>query len=592
MPALPTPPSQMIQEELERLAASDVLRRAPSHLRLLRYLVEKRLAGDEAALREAAIALDVFKRDPSTYDPRVDPIVRVNIGRLRDRLASHYADFDRPPKLRIVLPKGRYAPEFVADPANPFTPSGVAVLTTVNRAGGTELDPWCLALTERLTDALAQAGIERVVARSSVAATEADTADTAAIGRRLGVLWLIASTLEREPDGSLRATVRLLNAADTSVSWAEQRVRPAADRYLLADRLIDHAVARICASLAAPPKPPAEGTIRALSADQRAALDTARVLLVRRTVEATDEAIRLVEPVTAERPDSAAAWAMLASCQYSRMTFQDRGIQPLIGPLRQANAKALALDPDDPVALRTEAILIGKCDFDLPRAEALYARVLRVLPNYTSARLNGAEALWLQGRFDEALAEVDLALVYDPLSAAARSARAACLCLMRRHDEARQEWAIFRATGETSIWGLFGAAQNELHAGHVATAARLLDEALVKLPGLPFLQFTRGIAHAFAGEADAASACERDCLRQAPDSLLPTQRAGLAAALRDKRGVLALLEQGLSERDMHFLYAGIDPTFEWLANDPDFLALLNRGGIPCWRGVRREAATP
>jgi hypothetical protein len=97
----------MIEEELERLAASDALRRAPSHQRLLRYLVERRIAGDDAALRETAIALDVFRRDPSTYDPQVDPIVRVNIGRLRERLEAHYANYDRPPKLRIVLPKGR-----------------------------------------------------------------------------------------------------------------------------------------------------------------------------------------------------------------------------------------------------------------------------------------------------------------------------------------------------------------------------------------------------------------------------------------------------------------------------------------------------
>ena len=173
MAPLPSPPQQMIEEELERLAASDALRRAPSHLRLLRYLVAKRIAGDSAAMREAAIALDVFKRDPSTYDPQVDPIVRVNIGRLRERLESHYANFDRPPKLRIVLPKGTYAPEFVADPATQFAPAGVAVLRTRNQTGRADLDTWCEAIADRLTDALAQAGLARVVARGSVEAAEA-----------------------------------------------------------------------------------------------------------------------------------------------------------------------------------------------------------------------------------------------------------------------------------------------------------------------------------------------------------------------------------------------------------------------------------
>jgi TolB-like protein len=581
----------MIEEELERLAASDALRRAPSHRRLLRYLVAKRIAGDDAAMRETAIALDVFRRDPATYDPQVDPIVRVNIGRLRERLQMHYANFDTPPKLRIVLPKGRYAPEFIADPATTFTPDGIAVLATRNRTGRPALDLWSAALADGLTDGLAQAGLARVIARGSVDAAEARANALPAIGRQLGVQWLIESSVELETDASLRVVVRLLRAADAAVLWAEQRARPEADRYLLAERAIGHAVARTCATLAIPePITARSNADRPLATEERAALDSARVLLVRRTVDATDEAVALAERVTRSRPDAAVAWAMLASCLYSRVTFQDRAMEPFVARIRAANARALALDPDEPIALRTEAILACKRDRDPARAEALYARVLRVLPHYTSARLNCAEALWLQGRFDEGLAETDLALIHDPLSAAARTARAVCLNLMRRHDEARQEWAIFRATGESSPWGQIGAAINELHAGKLDAAAALCDDGIARLPQLPYLRFVRGLVHAYAGEPQAARSCERACLAQIPGSVLPSQRAHLAAVLRDKRGVLELLAQALAEQDMHFLYVGIDPEFQWLADDADFLALLRAAGIPAWRGWRGDEA--
>ena len=50
----------LIRNELERLLASDFLRRSPSHLRLLRYLVERRLANDDGALREMSIGIEVF----------------------------------------------------------------------------------------------------------------------------------------------------------------------------------------------------------------------------------------------------------------------------------------------------------------------------------------------------------------------------------------------------------------------------------------------------------------------------------------------------------------------------------------------------
>ena len=103
----------LIWSELERLLNSDFLRCSPSQLRLLRYLVERRLANDLGALREMSIGIEVFHRNPSTYDPKSDPIVRVNVSRLRERLVKHYAMFEAPPQVRIELPKGRYVPEFV-----------------------------------------------------------------------------------------------------------------------------------------------------------------------------------------------------------------------------------------------------------------------------------------------------------------------------------------------------------------------------------------------------------------------------------------------------------------------------------------------
>src|SRR6185312_7182650 len=91
----------LVDEEMARLAASDVLRRAPSHRRLLQYLVDRRLADDATALREPAIAFEVFRRDPATFDAQADPIVRVTVGRLRARLDAHYAHCRPVPRLRI-----------------------------------------------------------------------------------------------------------------------------------------------------------------------------------------------------------------------------------------------------------------------------------------------------------------------------------------------------------------------------------------------------------------------------------------------------------------------------------------------------------
>jgi len=53
--------------------------------------------------------LEVFDR-PETFDPILNPVVRIEAGRLREKLREYYdADGQRDP-IRIDLPKGTYTP--------------------------------------------------------------------------------------------------------------------------------------------------------------------------------------------------------------------------------------------------------------------------------------------------------------------------------------------------------------------------------------------------------------------------------------------------------------------------------------------------
>jgi len=59
-------------------------------------------------LKEYSLGIAVFDRDAS-YDPRTDPIVRVEAGRLRSRLNEYYNTRGREDPIIIELPKGSYA---------------------------------------------------------------------------------------------------------------------------------------------------------------------------------------------------------------------------------------------------------------------------------------------------------------------------------------------------------------------------------------------------------------------------------------------------------------------------------------------------
>src|ERR1700731_807742 len=78
-----------IRRELSRILASKSFRQVNRLQRFLTFIVEETLAGRGDRLKEYPVGVDVFGKD-SSFDPRMDPIVRVQARRLRIRLASYY----------------------------------------------------------------------------------------------------------------------------------------------------------------------------------------------------------------------------------------------------------------------------------------------------------------------------------------------------------------------------------------------------------------------------------------------------------------------------------------------------------------------
>ena len=76
-----------IRAQLERLAASPEFVRTDRMVRFLRFVVEKTLLGDMAALRERQIGIEVFDRSED-WDPKLDNIVRSEARRLRGKLSA------------------------------------------------------------------------------------------------------------------------------------------------------------------------------------------------------------------------------------------------------------------------------------------------------------------------------------------------------------------------------------------------------------------------------------------------------------------------------------------------------------------------
>ena len=98
-----------VRTQLDKILSSEGFVNAGRICRFLRFAVEAKLRGEEGQLKEYVLGREVFDRDES-YDPRLDPIVRVEARRLRAKLDEYYEGAGRSDPMRIEFPKGGYAP--------------------------------------------------------------------------------------------------------------------------------------------------------------------------------------------------------------------------------------------------------------------------------------------------------------------------------------------------------------------------------------------------------------------------------------------------------------------------------------------------
>jgi len=138
-------PDQDVRAELDRILATKGFSSAGRISRLLRYVVDKTLAGQTDQLKEYAVGVEVFDRDDQ-YDPRLDSIVRVEAGRLRSRLDEYYSGEGAASDIRIGLPRGGYTATFERRREGVIAAASPAEAPTVQRPRSRVAIPLAAAL--------------------------------------------------------------------------------------------------------------------------------------------------------------------------------------------------------------------------------------------------------------------------------------------------------------------------------------------------------------------------------------------------------------------------------------------------------------
>src|SRR6266852_187700 len=103
---------EQVREQLDRILRSGSFRNAPALQRLLQYVTSKSAEGQVTHLKEYTIGIDVFGRGDG-YDPKIDPVVRVEMNRIRQKLREYYQHEGATDPIIVEIPTGHYVPTMI-----------------------------------------------------------------------------------------------------------------------------------------------------------------------------------------------------------------------------------------------------------------------------------------------------------------------------------------------------------------------------------------------------------------------------------------------------------------------------------------------
>lgn len=170
----------------------------------------------------------MFRRDPAVYRTGDDPVVRVQIGRLRRKLASHYATLGQQDAVRLSVPPGCYRLAYER-----FRPRGTGTrhpvlqiqpFSCITHDGDDFTRGLCEELSCRLFESFkqTQTRANHVLLNMSRSSVKAPIQ-----GRSERGSYSLEGSVRVEPT-RVRASVRLIDVAQGRIHWSAQldRNRP------------------------------------------------------------------------------------------------------------------------------------------------------------------------------------------------------------------------------------------------------------------------------------------------------------------------------------------------------------------------------
>lgn len=572
-------PDKAVGQELARILGSKTFSQVDRLKRFVDFIVTETVNGRGGDLKEYVIGVQVFDKEPS-FDPRTDPIVRVQARRLRTRLARYYRDEGNSDELVVDLPKGGYAPVFRTRDEAPAAKRSltatlvgrntVAVLPLADDSPNASLDYFCRGLRDEIVHALTSIKALRVLA--------ARRDDTEATSSREGAALLITGGVRSSRD-RLRVTIHLVDGASGYYLWSESadldQNDPVSGQEAIAKQLAEKLLPEVHSDSV-------EGARK--QSDNLAARNLylqGRYHLNQRTEEGLHKAVDFFEKAIIEDTQFSLAHSGLSDAYGLLGHYGALGPADVWAKAASSAASAVMLDGHSAEAHTSLAHVRATQDWDFRVAESLFLRAIQLNPRYSTARhWYAMSCLVPMTRLDEALEQILLAQSLDPVSSIIARDVAVTQYYRRDFDSALEQCdhTIELNPHFAPAYLTLGMIQEQRKDFDESAAAfrRAVDLA----PNSLRMQSALARTLALSGKRDRAIEEVRTLGETASVRYVsPVEFMTLAFAAGDNEAGYRWLTKAGDDRCFELLALKVDPRFDGLRDDRRYAAVAGRIGL-------------
>lgn len=572
--------------QLEKILASEGFARADRLSRLLKFTVETALAGNADTLKEFTLGIEVFDKD-SSFDPRIDTVVRVQARRLRQALTEYYAGTGKDDAIIIEYPKGSYAPAFTERQIETAPPprtdrrwllAGLGAGTVIAGAYVVLKPPGASAhrhslavLPFRLLNAtkeleylgvgMADALITRltnqqqIYIRPTSSVLSHANADPRKAGEALKVDYVLEGSMRTAGD-RIRLSVQLIKVTDGTPIWGAAFDESISDIFRVEDSLSQQVADALAVQFTGKERARVN---RKLSNDAEAhrLYLQGRYAYTRYTGASGRTALDLLRAAVKRDPNLTHAWATIAEVILNFSVYD--WDTSLLSEARRAAERAVAIDPELAEGHVSLAIAKWYYDWDSPGAESQFKNAIALQPDFAPAHDWYGQYLAQSGRLDEARRELTRSIELDPASIVTRVNLNMVDYYAGDFLKSAKAQEQLLAADATFFPALIECGRSYDMAGDHAKAIGFLERARAVSPSM-WTRLLIARATARKGDKDAGRKSLNE-IEQSKDYASPAMRAMVYDALGDHARATALLEEAIKERSPWITFFKQDPVF-------------------------------